>query len=80
MVTTRTHTRSVADIAEAFVSTRRPGSVVSIEDAIEAIKYLATFCEHTDSELAEIVMLIAKNHGRSVAFDRIERRPIACAA
>jgi hypothetical protein len=65
--------RSVAELADAFVLSRMRGSVVSTRDAIRGIRFLAPICEHTDTELAEIVARIAITKGRAVAFDHGER-------
>jgi hypothetical protein len=61
--------RTAAEIAESFVLSRRPGSVVSTADAVKAVRYITTICEHSDTELADIVASIAISHGRTVAFD-----------
>jgi hypothetical protein len=34
-----------------------------------AVRYIASFCEHTDEELADLVAYLAIRHGRTVAFD-----------
>ncbi|ESX00645.1 hypothetical protein X769_21980 [Mesorhizobium sp. LSJC268A00] len=60
---------SVAEVAESFVRSRRPFSVVSTRDAVTIVRKQAAFCEHTDGELAELVAAIAVRHGRLVAFD-----------
>lgn len=63
---------SVAEIAEAFVTSRRRLSVVSTRDGVAMVRRLAAHCEHTDSELADLVAAIAVRQGRMVAFDHEE--------
>ncbi|ESY91898.1 hypothetical protein X738_27900 [Mesorhizobium sp. LNHC209A00] len=60
---------SVAEVAEAFVNSRRRFSVVSTRDAVTFVRNVAAFCEHTDDELGELAAAIAVRRGRLVAFD-----------
>jgi len=61
--------RSIAEVAQSYVSSRQRRSIVSTADAIWTIRYTVPHCEHTDGELAEIVASLAISQGRDVAFD-----------
>jgi hypothetical protein len=61
--------RSIAEVAQSYVSSRQRKSIVSTADAIWTIRYTVPHCEHTDEELADIVASLAISQGRDVVFD-----------
>lgn len=64
------HTRSLADLADAYARTRehrlRP---VSIKTAIRALRILAPETPCSDKELSSIVAAAAVRYGHPIEFD-----------
>ncbi|TYR36749.1 hypothetical protein FY036_00740 [Mesorhizobium microcysteis] len=64
------HTRSIADIADAYARTRQQRSrPLSIRTAIRALRILAPENPCSDKELSGIVAAAAVRYGHPVEFD-----------
>jgi hypothetical protein len=70
MPMTVNHSPSVAEAVNQLVRSSGLGAVISIADAVEALRRERANLEHTDDELAELVATVAIAAGRNVAFDR----------
>lgn len=64
-----TPTRSLDDLAAAYVASRGKASFLSVTLAVRAVRTLMPTCEATDEELADIIASAAIEQGTPVAFD-----------
>lgn len=64
---------TTAAAIDAFLQTRRKGTMISLADAVLAVRGTAPDCELTDAELAGLIAHLAVVAGFNVAFD-LERQ------